>query len=239
MGFRDRFFTPTTAKAILSWRILLGIGVGVATGIAGLVLPVAIAIGAGVYAGSVLASMPRPAKPSQIDPFVLGEPWRQLVQSSQSAARRLQTTIAGIGDGPLKTRLQSIAGQIDAAIHQGWEIARRGDEIDDAVRALDPPTLRSKLATLEHRQATAPSADTDAAIDSVRGQIETSDRLKQQSQQTAERLRLTQTRIDELVARASEVKLGATDTDRYAHDVDEVVIQLEALRQAVEETRSQ
>jgi hypothetical protein len=239
MGFRDRFFTPTTAKAILSWRILLGIGVGVATAIAGLVLPVAIAIGAGVYAGSVLAAMPRPAKPSQIDPFVLGEPWRQLVQGSQSAARRLQTTIAGVADGPLKARLQSIAGEIDGAIRQGWEIARRGDEIDDAVRALDPTSLRSKLATLEARQAGDASADTEAAIASVRGQIDTAERLKQQSRQTADQLRLTQTQIDELVARASEVKLGASDTDRYAHDVDEVVLQLEALRQAIEETRSQ
>ena len=35
MGFRDRFFTPTTAKAILSWRILLGAVVGVAAGLLG------------------------------------------------------------------------------------------------------------------------------------------------------------------------------------------------------------
>ena len=26
MGFRDRFYTPQTAKAILSWRIAVGIG---------------------------------------------------------------------------------------------------------------------------------------------------------------------------------------------------------------------
>ena len=27
MGFRDRFWTPTTARAIVSWRLLLGAGV--------------------------------------------------------------------------------------------------------------------------------------------------------------------------------------------------------------------
>ena len=45
--------------------------------------------------------------------------------------------------------------------------------------------------------------------------------------------------VDEIVARASEVRIDASDTDRYAHDVGEVVLQLEALRQAVEETRQQ
>ncbi len=47
----------------------------------------------------------------------------------------------------------------------------------------------------------------------------------------------TQTQLDELVARASEVRIGASDTETYAHDVDELVIKLEALHQAVAETR--
>ena len=41
-----------------------------------------------------------------------------------------------------------------------------------------------------------------------------------------------------VVARASEVRLGAVDTDSYRRDVDELVIKLEALHQAVEETRT-
>ena len=35
MTLRDRFYTPATAKAILSWRILLGLGVGVVVGAVG------------------------------------------------------------------------------------------------------------------------------------------------------------------------------------------------------------
>ncbi len=71
---------------------------------------------------------------------------------------------------------------------------------------------------------------------SIRSQIESTERLKAESAKTADRLRLTQTRLDELVTRAAEVAIGAGDTDAYEHDVDDLVIELEALRQAVEET---
>ena len=61
--------------------------------------------------------------------------------------------------------------------------------------------------------------------------------MKEKSAQTAGKLRLTQTRLDELVARAAEVSVGSGDTDAYQHDVDDLVIELESLRLAVEETR--
>ena len=83
-----------------------------------------------------------------------------------------------------------------------------------------------------------PSDDTAAAIASVEQQIATAERLQQQSAETADSLRHTQTRLDELVARASEVRVGLVDTDSYAREVDELVVRLEALHQAVEETRT-
>ena len=69
-------------------------------------------------------------------------------------------------------------------------------------------------------------------------QLATADRLKQQSADTAASLRLTQTQLDELVSRASEVQFGSVDTEAYRRDVDDLVIKLEALHQAVEETRT-
>ncbi len=238
MGLRDRFFTPRTARAILSWRIAIGVGVAVAMAVAGVSVGVSIAVGAAVYVATVAAAMPGGARKVQIDPFVLGEPWRQLMQGSQSAQRKLGATVSGVAAGPLRTKLDAIAEQIDRGLEEAWHIARRGDEIDDAVRSLDPTALRSKLTTLEQRASATPSPAADAAVASVRFQLESAERLKQQSAETAATLRLTQTRLDELVARANEVRVGAVDTDAYAHDVDDVVLQLEALRQAIEETRT-
>lgn len=238
MGFRDRFFTPATARAILSWRIALGIGVAVAMAVAGLPLGVAIGVGAGVYAGTVVAAMPKRPARAAIDPFVLSEPWRRIVQDAQASARKLRATVAGVGDGPLKQTLLDIAGQLDRGLDEAWEVARRGDEIDDAVRRLDPTSLRSKLETAEARRAQSPGPDADAAVESLRRQLDSADRLRAQSDETAASLRLTQTQLDELVARASEVSVGAVDTDAYRRDVDDLVIRLEALHQAVEETRT-
>ena len=237
MGFRDRFYTPRTAKAILSWRILLGLGV--AAVLAFTSLPIGIAVGAGVaaYAASVALAMPKRSKPAAIDPFVLSEPWRQLIQNAQSSGRKLRQTVGDTPAGPLREILQDIADQLERGLGEVWEVAKRGDQIDDAVRRLDPTALRSKLATLQQRAAEAPSPEADSAVQSVERQLASADRLKQQSAETAASLRLTQTQLDELVARASEVRVGTFDTDSYAKDVDDLVIKLEALHQAVAETR--
>jgi len=237
MGFRDRFFTPKTAKAILSWRILAGVGAGVALGFAGLPIAAAIGVGVVVYTGSVAASMPRAAKRPNIDPFVLSEPWRQLMQGAQASGRKLRATVGSTPSGPLKDTLQDIADQLEHGLGEAWEVARRGDEIDDAVRRLDPTALRSKRATLQQRAEDNPSPEAELAVQSVERQLESADRLKVQSAETAASLRLTRTQLDELVARASEVRVGAFDTDTYAKDVDDLVIKLEALHQAVAETR--
>jgi hypothetical protein len=198
------------------------------------------AIGLGVVivpAAAIL--LRRPRRRPQFDPFTVGDPWRRFAQDAQRSATKLHTTVNSTPDGPLKERMTMIVIRLDDGLHETWTIARRGDQIDDTVRRLDPPALRAKLAALESRSAAESSDDLDAAIESVRSQIESTERLKAESAKTADRLRLTQTRLDELVSRAAEVSIGAGDTDAYEHDVDDLVIELEALRQAVEETNRQ
>ena len=235
MAFRDRFWTPRTAKAIASWRILLGIAVGAAGWALGLPLAAGIAVGAAVYAGSVLLAMPRAATAPTIDPFTVGEPWRQMVQAAQRSRRRFVETVGATREGPLHDRLRDIATRLDAGLAEGWAVARRGHEIDASIRHLDPTALRSKLVTLQQRAGDAPSADLAAAISSVEQQLASVERLKQLSASTADRMRLTTARLDELCARAAEVSVGTSDTDQFAHDVDDLVLELEGLHQAVQE----
>ncbi len=224
----------------MSWRIAAGIAIAAVAAVGGVPALGAIALGAVVYAGlvGVAVAMPNGPKRPVIDPFTLGEPWRQLVHGAQTSGRKLRATVESVPEGPLQERLRTIIAQIDHGIDEVWRVARQGDSIDDSVRTLDPTALRSKLATAEQRAAAQASPDADAAVESLRAQLATADRLRAQSETTAASLRLTQTRLDELVARANEVKVGAADTERYSQDVDEMVLQLEALRQAVEETRS-
>jgi hypothetical protein len=236
MGLRDRLATPTTAAAILSWRIVLGIAVAFALGAAGLPLGVAVGVGAGVYVGAVALALPRDSSPyPSLDPFTLSEPWRQIVQRAQTSRRKLRETVEAGADGPLKQTLRGIADQLDRGLAEAWEVARRGDEIDDAIRRLDPTALRSRLATAERLAAERPSPDADAAVESLNRQLELADRLRARSEDAAASLRFTQSKLDELVARASEVRIGAVDTDAYRREVDDLVIQLEALHLAVED----
>lgn len=238
MGFRDRFYTPKTARAILSWRIVLGVGVGSALAVLGLPVGISIGLGAAAYVASVAIAMPRGHRRPSIDPFALSEPWRGLIKSAQGSARKLRTTVEEASSGPLQDRLAAIADQLDHGLDEAWKVALRGDEIDDVVRRLDPTALRSHLATLSQRANANPSQHADDAVASIEIQLTSVDNLKRQSTEVADQLRLTQVKLNELVARASEVRVGSADTDTYAKDVDDLVIQLEALHRAVEETRT-
>ncbi len=233
MAWRDRFFTPKTARAILSWRLLLGAAAGIAAGLLGVPIVASIAVGVGIYLGSVAVAMPRAPKVAAIDPFTVGEPWRHFVKDAQRARQQLLATVRETPAGPLHDRLASIATRLDGGLQQGWQIAKRGHDIDAAVKRLDPTRLRSKRSTLQGKPDR--SADLDQALASVDDQLATADRLKELSASTADRLRLTQTRLDELVARAAEVSIGSTSTDVFASEVDDLVVELESLRLAVQE----
>jgi hypothetical protein len=238
MAFRDRFWTPTTARAVLSWRILLGVVVGVVTALVGVPIPVAALLGVIVYVVGVAVAMPRAPKPATFDPFTLSDPWRRFAQNAQRSRRQFRTTVANTAPGPLHDRLADIAARLDAGLQDGWQIAKRGDEIDSAVGRLDPTRLRSQLASLQAKADAEPSEDLTAAIQSLQSQLATADRLKAMSASTADQLRLNAARLDELCARAAEVSVGSRDTDTFASDVDDLVLELESLHEAVQELPS-
>lgn len=201
------------------WWVLIFLGAAIAVGVA-----------------VALVNSLRQAPGDQRDPFTVGEPWRQFVQSATRSGTKLEQTIESAEAGPLRDRMSAVASRLDDGMRETWKIAQRGDQIDSAIRRLDPVRLGEKLAGLDAQAASGANADIDAALTSVRSQLESIERLESESKKTADRLRLTQTRLDELVSRAAEVAIGAGDTDAYEHDVDDLVIELEALRQAVDET---
>lgn len=235
-SFRDRFFTPKTARALLSWRILLGAGLAVGAALLGVPVVAAVALGLVVYGGTVVAAMPKgKARVAAPDPFSISEPWRQFVQAALRSRRQLTDTVRTVRPGPLRDRLEGIAKRLEEGLEESYEIATRGDEIDAMVASLDPTRLRSRLDTLRARSATTPSEDLTSAVASLESQLASADRLKALSASTADRLRLTQARLDELVSRAAEVAVGSSDTTTYESDVDQLVLELEAVHLAMQE----
>ena len=198
----------------------------------------AVAIGVVVYVGAVALAMPKPAQARRSS--TRSRSASRGGSSSRAPSARSASSPTPCGRrraGPLRDRLQGIVDRLDEAIVESWQIARRGDEIDSAVRRLDPTRLRSRLDTLRTQATSAPSDDLAAAIASVESQLASAERLKQLSASTADRLRLTQARLDELVSRAAEVSIGASDTDRASPTTSTTsCIELEGLRLAVQET---
>ena len=235
LSFRDRFFTPPVARALTSPSGILLAGAGASAAIV-LGLPIAAAAGLGALAwlGRVALAIPRPAKGERIDPFTLGEPWRHFVRDALQAQARYNRSIASAAPGPLRERLVEIGARIEEGVEECWRIAKRGDDLDEALHHLDADQVVRELAEAERDPTTLPGT-----LEALRAQVESAQRLDRTAVSARDRLRLLNARLDEAVARAIELSVGTGSTVQLGGlgtDVDNLVAEMESLRQALEET---
>ena len=202
---------------------------------------VALVVLLAVVAGSIVlvrfvrrSNQGQAAGSGRVDPFTIGEPWRRHVAAAQAAQRRYRTQVLGLPAGPLKARMAEIGIQVDRGIAECWEVARRGHQLDAAIRDLDPADLRARLDRA--------TADREAV--SLRAQLGSVDRIRAARDDAEAKLRMLQTRLGELVGQAAEVTHGVDDASAsvdassagaLGSAVDDVVTQLEALRLAIRE----
>jgi hypothetical protein len=238
-SFRDRFFTPRVARAILSPLGIVLFGAGTAAGVLAGLGFVAPLVGVVAWGARVLAAVPRgSAATVDLDPYVLSEPWKNYVIQAQSAKARFDRTVAGTRPGPLRDRLQELSARLEDGLVDCWHVAVRGDQVDDALRHLDAATARLELAELLREAGGRPLTDTQQARRaSLESQLASFERMQRVSAETQERLRLIDARLDELVARSVEVSVGAGDAGALGDDMEDLVLELEALRQAQDETQ--
>jgi len=188
--------------------------------IVGLVI---LAVGAvAVLVRSRRRSLPRKVA---IDPFTLSEPWRRHVAAAQATQRRYREIARSTPDGPLRDRLRDIDTQVERAVEECFGIARRGDDLDDALSRFDIGALNRQM---EH------AADEPTRA-SVQSQLASAARIRTTRDDTDSRLRLLTTRMGELVAQAAEVSVGTDTPHELGSGVGDVVTQLEALRLALGE----
>lgn len=234
MGLRDRFFTRQVARAIASPGGILLAGAAAAGGIlvAG---PLAGAVaGAVAYAGRVALAIPRAPK-SPVDLRSLRDPWRTFVADAVDARARYHRALGTARSGPLRERLAEIGQRLDTGVDESWRIAQRGMALESALSQLDDPAVvRNRLETARR----AGDSRRDLA-DSLQAQLESTERVARVAVQARDRLQLLDARLDEAVARAVELALSADSpaaVGALRSDVDAVVGDMEALRQALEET---
>jgi len=238
LSLRDRFFTPPVAQAITSPSGILLLGAGASLGIlAGGGVIGAAALGCLAWAGRVVAAIPRAPEDARIDPFTLSEPWRHYVTDALQARTRFQESVDSAQAGPLQDRLREIQHRVDTGVREVWRIARRGHDLVDARRRVDPDAIRRELGA-----TTAPgptSATTQRTVESLQAQLATVERIEAVIDDADSRLRLLNARLDEAAARTIELSVRANDVadlGGLGDDVDQMVDEMESLRQAIEET---
>ena len=241
LSLRDRFFTPPVARAVTSPGAILAIGAGAGIGIlTGGGIVAAVVLGAVGWGARVAAAIPRRARGTRIDPFTLSEPWRHFVTDALQARTRFHEAVGAARSGPMRDRLQGIQERVDAGVDDVWRIARRGDDLVAARRRVDPDAIRAEM---ERTRANADQAWAGATLErtmeSLSAQLATADRLDRVIADADGQLHLLNARLDEAAARTIELSVQSGDVSALGglgDDVDQMVDEMEALRQAIEET---
>jgi hypothetical protein len=242
LSLRDRFFTPPVARAVTSPLGILALGAGASIGIlAGGGAIGAVVLGLLGWAGRVVAAIPRAPADARIDPFTLAEPWRHFVTDALQARTRFHESVASSRPGPLQDRLREIESRVEDGVQEVWRIARRGHDLVDARRRVDPDAVRRDIAATEANASQPWAAGSTMArtMESLKAQLATVERLERVIGDADSRLRLLNARLDEAATRTIELSVQANDVadlGGLGDDVDQMVHDMEALRQAIEET---
>lgn len=219
--------------------ILLG-GAGAAAAIlAGAPAVLAAVVGAACWAARVVARLPKTPRAGRIDPSGLAQPWRSFVADALEAQARFDRAVRTMQPGPLRDRLGELGARIAAGVRECFAIARRGDQLAAAVAELHVDEIRRELREVESEaQAHADRPDLAAAAKALWEQLGSAQRLATLTRDTADRLRRLNAQLDEAVARAVELSLGAGDlsgVEPLGSSVEAVVSELESLRLALDE----
>lgn len=236
-SFRDRFLTPKVARAITSPSAILATGAGAAVGILAFGPIAAVPMGLAAFAVRVLAAVPRSQRHPGVDLRKLQDPWHSLMRDILDATRRFDRAVASVKKGPLKDRLEDAGERLGAAIDEAWKIALAGQSLTAARSQIDGGRIHAELAAARQAAATDRSAQTIAAIEA---QLAATQRMDATISDAYDRLRLLDARMDETVTRTIELSVSQSDADSVAGlgaEVDSIVGDMEALRQAIEETQ--
>jgi len=164
------------------------------------------------------------SRPPRIDPFALREPWRLYVKDAIGSQRRFRRALEAIHDGPLRDRLSEIGSRVDHGVSECWEVARRGQRLTDARRAIDVDSARRAAS------ATDPHP---AVLEAANSEIGAYQRLAEREDEVKTSLEVLDARLHEAVARASEMAtrtMSGDDIASVTDAIDGVVGDLEALR---------
>jgi hypothetical protein len=172
------------------------------------------------------------------NPYAVPQPWRDLMTDVLRSQHKFIETVTAGSPGPIQSRLASLADRVDDGVRESWLIAQRGAALNVAVSRLDPGEIRRRLAIVN---AQPPGDDHTETLAALHAQMASVQRIEELAEETRRRLQLLAARLGEAVAGAAELTVaadpgGAVGLDGVAAGIDQVVIELHALRSALAET---
>jgi hypothetical protein len=214
-------------------------GAGAAAGIVALG-PIGGVVGAAVaWGGRVLAAVPPGPERAEIRPRSLSQPWRSYVERAQGSQRRFAGAVRRAGTGPLAERLGQIGERVATGVEESWEVAQRGHALSEARREIDVETVAGELEATRARLDAGANRETLArTLDALGAQLASARRLEDVIGRADAELRLLDARLAEAVTRALELSAQASDPadlGPLGDDIDGVVTEMEAVRQALDE----
>lgn len=238
-----RLATAITSPSSL---LLAGAVGGAAVAVTG---PLGLVAGVLAWLGATLFKLRPPVarrvktQPLRVDPFAIAEPWRQYVQSAQQSKLRFERAAAATSSPVIRTRLFSLSERVNEAVAQCWTVAQRANQLDATMRGIDLTRIRTEIDGAQHDidRNTDPARTPLLAstLSSLKAQLASAERMRASAVTTEDKLRELDAKLDELVARGTEISVSATsenDLGTLGSDVDNVVTEMEALRQAMDET---
>lgn len=243
LSLKDRLVTPKVARAMVSPAAIVAVGAGASVGIvAGLPIIAAVGIGAAAWVTRVGIAVPRNPKQDKVDPSALSEPWRGFVKEALEAAALFESTVKRIQPGPLHDRLAEIAERVRSGVDETWRIARAGESLCGARNRIDVADITRQLTELGDTTGQDSSGSRSQTMAALDAQLATATRMDKVIVDTRDRLRLIDAKRDEAVTRVIELSArsgddveapGLTSLDEQ---VDSLVDEMDALRQALDET---
>jgi hypothetical protein len=244
LSFRDRFFTPSVARALTSPSGILALGAGAAVGIvatAPLSIPLAVAgavVGGALgLGGRVALAIPRNQPGPRIDPFSVQEPWRGFVLDAIRARARFTEAIRTFQAGPLRDSLGTIDQRLDDALGECWQVAQQGQLLTDARAQISDRDIALELRKVEAGDQPGEASNEVRASTrrSLEAQLASAQRMDDLIVRTRDELGLINARLDETTTQAIELSVSNTagGVASVGASIDDIVGDLTSLREAM------
>ncbi|MCU0267317.1 MAG: hypothetical protein MUF83_01585 [Acidimicrobiales bacterium] len=175
---------------------------------------------------------------SAINPWTLDDPWRSFVSQALTMQRDITTAAIRTPPGPMRDRLQAVAGRVDTSMTEVWQVAQGGQRLVEARARIDTAAIAQRLNQLPTAGPFRADPSLAEAARALQAQLDTATRIEREVSSTYNGLVLLNARFGEVAARVIELSArphALADVAALDTAVASVVLELTAIRQALTE----